>query len=43
MPAIAVANIVEHCADHADPYEVHDTLGKLSDLGGVALQQPLEL
>jgi hypothetical protein len=43
VPTIVVTKIVEHPADHADPNEVHDTLGKLSDLCGVALQQTLEL
>jgi hypothetical protein len=38
-----VAYIVEHCADHADPNEVHDSLGQLSHLGSVALQKTLEL
>ena len=40
--AVVVADIVEHCADHTDADEVHDSLGELSDFGGMSLQEPLE-
>lgn len=43
MGAVVVADIVEHCAHHTDADQVHDSLGELSDLGGMSLQEPLEL
>lgn len=43
MASIGVANLVEHGTHHTDADEVHDPLRQLADLGGVTLQQPLEL
>ena len=43
VSTIVVVNIVEHRAHHTDSHQVHHALGQLPDLGGMTLQQPLEL
>lgn len=43
VPSVVVTNRIEHGADGADADEVHHSLRELTDVRGVALQEPLEL